>query len=132
MSLEKLAYTIAEAVEVTGLSDDTLYRKHHAGEITMKKSGRRTVIDADDLKRLIDNLPRSQDARLKLKLRLQIFSDAFPLSQQGGMCRSLSPPLSSNKINHLHRDRDATVAQYDGAFVEIRDDTETAITRLND
>ena len=54
---DKLAYTIAEAVEATGLSDDTLYRKHQAGEITMKKAGRRTLIDATDLKRLIDNLP---------------------------------------------------------------------------
>ena len=54
---EKLAYTIAEAVDATGLSDDTLYRKHQSGEITMKKAGRRTLIDAADLKRLIDNLP---------------------------------------------------------------------------
>lgn len=54
---DKLAYTIAEAVEATGLSDDTLYRKHQAGEITMKKSGRRTLIEADDLRRLIASLP---------------------------------------------------------------------------
>lgn len=54
---DKLAYTIAEACEATGLSDDTLYRKHQAGEITMRKAGRRTLINAEDLKRLIDNLP---------------------------------------------------------------------------
>lgn len=54
---DKLAYTIAEAVEATGLSDDTLYRKHQAGEITMRKAGRRTLINAADLQRLIDNLP---------------------------------------------------------------------------
>lgn len=54
---EKLAYTIAEAVEATGLSDDTLYRKHQAGEITMLKAGRRTLINAADLQRLIANLP---------------------------------------------------------------------------
>ncbi|PHY14155.1 hypothetical protein CSW58_01155 [Caulobacter sp. B11] len=55
--IQRLAYTIAEACAATGLSDDTLYRKHQAGEITMKKSGRRTLIPAADLERLIDNLP---------------------------------------------------------------------------
>jgi len=54
---DKLAYTIAEAAVATGLSDDTLYRKHQAGEITMKKAGRRTLIPAADLERLISNLP---------------------------------------------------------------------------
>lgn len=54
---EKLAYTIAEAAEATGLSDDTLYRKHQTGEITMKKAGRRTLIPAADLAHLIDSLP---------------------------------------------------------------------------
>lgn len=53
----KLAYTIAEAAAASGLSDDTLYRKHHAGEITMRKSGRRTLIMADDLRRVIEALP---------------------------------------------------------------------------
>lgn len=59
MSLDprKLAYTVAEAVAATGLSDDTLYRKHHAGEITMRKAGRRTLIAAEDVQRMIDNLP---------------------------------------------------------------------------
>jgi excisionase family DNA binding protein len=53
----KLAYTVAEACAVTGLSDDTLYRKHHAGEITMRKAGRRTLIMAADLEALIERLP---------------------------------------------------------------------------
>lgn len=53
----KLAYTIAEAAAASGLSDDTLYRKHHAGEITMRKAGRRTLIMAEDLQRLIQALP---------------------------------------------------------------------------
>ena len=54
---EKLAYTIQEAGEATGLSRDTLYRKHHAGEITMLKAGRRTLIPADQLRALIATLP---------------------------------------------------------------------------
>lgn len=53
----KLSYTIAEAVEVTGLSDDTLYRRHAAGEISMRKAGRRTLILREDLERLIESLP---------------------------------------------------------------------------
>lgn len=55
--VEKLAYTIAEACHATGLSDDTLYRKDAAGEITMKKAGRRTLIPRADLERLIEELP---------------------------------------------------------------------------
>lgn len=57
MQAEKLSYTIAEACAATGLSDDTIYRKHHAGEITLKKSGRRTLIRAEDVKKMIDDLP---------------------------------------------------------------------------
>ncbi len=54
---EKLAYTVAEAAAATGLSDDTLYRKHHAGEITMRKAGRRTLIMAADVQALLESLP---------------------------------------------------------------------------
>lgn len=50
---DKLAYTVAEACAATGLSDDTLYRKHNAGVITMKKIGRRTLILRADLERLL-------------------------------------------------------------------------------
>lgn len=53
----KLAYTIEEASAATGLSDDTLYRKHHAGEITMRKAGRRTLILAEDLQKLVETFP---------------------------------------------------------------------------
>lgn len=54
---DKLAYTVAEACEVTGLSDDTLYRKHHAGEITLRKSGRRTLVYKEDVEKLLASLP---------------------------------------------------------------------------
>lgn len=60
---EKLAYTIAEAVEATTLSRDTLYRRHREGVITMRKVVGRTIIPADDLKRLIEGSPAvSRDA----------------------------------------------------------------------
>lgn len=54
---EKLSYTLAEAREVTGLSDDTFYRKHHAGEITLRKSGRRTLVYREDVEKLLASLP---------------------------------------------------------------------------
>ena len=54
---DKLAYTVAEAAAATGLSDDTLYRKHHSGEITMRKAGRRTLIMAADVQALLAALP---------------------------------------------------------------------------
>lgn len=57
MISEKLAYTIAEACEATGLSDDTIYRKHHAGEITLRKSGRRTLVYREDVEKLLASLP---------------------------------------------------------------------------
>lgn len=64
-ALRKLAYTIEEAVEASGHSRAVLYRKHQAGEITMRKAGRRTLILVEDLERLLGNLPalaRSADA----------------------------------------------------------------------
>lgn len=57
MGAEKLAYTIAEAVDATGLSRDTLYRRHRDGAITMRKVVGRTIIPASDLKRLIEDAP---------------------------------------------------------------------------
>lgn len=57
MGAEKLAYTISEAVEATGLSRDTLYRRHREGAITMRKVVGRTVIPVADLKRLIEESP---------------------------------------------------------------------------
>lgn len=57
MQAEKLSYTIAEACAATGLSDDTIYRKHHSGEITLRKSGRRTLVYKDDVEKLLAALP---------------------------------------------------------------------------
>jgi excisionase family DNA binding protein len=54
---DKIAFTLNEAAKATGLSRDTLYRKHHSGEITMRKIGSRTLIPVSDLKRLIDFAP---------------------------------------------------------------------------
>ena len=54
---QKLAYTIPEAVKVSGLSRDTFYRWHHDGTITMRKSGSRTLILAAELEHVLEHLP---------------------------------------------------------------------------
>ena len=54
---DKLAYTISEACEATGLSRDTLYRRHRDGQITMRKVVGRTLILAADLQALLEAAP---------------------------------------------------------------------------
>lgn len=50
---EKLAYSIAEAVEATSISKSNLYEKIARGEISATKVGRRTVIPARALRKLV-------------------------------------------------------------------------------
>ena len=52
-----LAYTIAEAVKVTGFARTRLYDLASEGKITFRRAGRRTVILADDLRTLLASLP---------------------------------------------------------------------------
>jgi len=52
--VEKLLYTIQEAAEALAMSEATLYRKIHNGEIATVKDGRRfTRITRDDLEAYI-------------------------------------------------------------------------------
>ncbi len=53
----KLAYSIPEAVQASGLSRTTLYEHNSAGRLRMKKAGSRTIILADDLRAFLDALP---------------------------------------------------------------------------
>lgn len=50
---EKLAYSIQEAVAATSISKSHLYEKIARGEIPATKVGRRTVIPASALRRLV-------------------------------------------------------------------------------
>ncbi|WP_234180326.1 helix-turn-helix domain-containing protein [Sphingopyxis sp. NFH-91] len=50
---EKLAYSIQEAVAATSISKSNLYEKIARGEIPATKVGRRTVIPASALRRLV-------------------------------------------------------------------------------
>jgi excisionase family DNA binding protein len=54
---ERLAYTIAEAVEAAGVGKSTLYCAIQGGELTARKSGRRTLILAADLSGWLNGLP---------------------------------------------------------------------------
>jgi excisionase family DNA binding protein len=52
--LEPLAYTVDEAVRVSGLGRTTLYRLAGEKRITIKKIGRRTLITAASLRSLLE------------------------------------------------------------------------------
>ena len=58
MTIEKLAYTIPEAVEVSGRSRTSLYGSFKSGKLIARKDGTRTVILASDLRSWLENLPR--------------------------------------------------------------------------
>ena len=60
---ERYAMTLPEAVQFSGLGRTRLYSLAAEGRISFKKCGKRTLILADDLKRLIESLPAA-DIRL--------------------------------------------------------------------
>jgi excisionase family DNA binding protein len=53
----KLAHTIPQAVHASGLSRSTLYDALKAGKLRARKSGRRTIIEDEELRRFIATLP---------------------------------------------------------------------------
>ena len=55
--MTKLAATIAEAVEISGLSRSALYKLFKAGKITPRKNGKRTLVIVDELRRYVESLP---------------------------------------------------------------------------
>lgn len=54
LSPNKLAYTIPEAVQASGISRASLYEHIKAKVLPIVKVGRRTLIRAEDLKSFID------------------------------------------------------------------------------
>jgi len=63
MTNEKLAFTIPEAVSVSGRSRTALYAAFKTGELIARKQGARTIILADDLRRWLEGLPRMNPDR---------------------------------------------------------------------
>lgn len=53
----KLAYSIEEAVAMTGLCRDLIYRGINENRLTAKKFGRRTLLPAQALQNFINSLP---------------------------------------------------------------------------
>jgi len=52
-----LAYSIAEASEISRIGRTSIYEAISSRELVARKYGRRTVILADDLRRWLQNLP---------------------------------------------------------------------------
>ncbi len=55
--MEKLAYTIDEAVDQGAGSRTVVYEAINAGTLKAKKRGKRTIILADDLTQYLEALP---------------------------------------------------------------------------
>ena len=56
----KIAYTLDEAVNVTGIGRTSLYADHAEGKLEMRKRGTRTIILADELRRYLAALPAAE------------------------------------------------------------------------
>ena len=57
METSKLAYTILEAVDLTGFSRSVIYQEIGSGRLRAIKRGRRTAILANDLDAWLTTLP---------------------------------------------------------------------------
>lgn len=55
--MTKLSVTIPEAVEMTGIGRSSLYNLFREKKLTPRKSGKRTLVLVEDLKRYVENLP---------------------------------------------------------------------------
>jgi excisionase family DNA binding protein len=56
----KLAFTIAEATESTGIGRTKLFALIREGRLETRKAGARTLIPAPALRALMESLPRPQ------------------------------------------------------------------------
>jgi len=57
MSVPKLAYTIREAIDATGIKHSALYEEIKAGRLETRKRGSTTLILAEELRRYLAALP---------------------------------------------------------------------------
>jgi excisionase family DNA binding protein len=64
MSTERVAYTVAEAAQLLGLSTNSGYEAVKRGEIPVIRIGRRIIVPKLAFDRLLENgLPRAADAQ---------------------------------------------------------------------
>lgn len=61
--MDKLAFSISEAVRVSGLGRTKLYEEISAGHLPVRKLGSRTLVLAEDLRAFLKALPaKGQEA----------------------------------------------------------------------
>jgi len=61
MTLEQLAFTVPDAAAATGTSRARLYEAMRVGDLKARKFGRRTLIEAGELKRWLGSLPEARN-----------------------------------------------------------------------
>ena len=59
-TIEPIAVTLPDAIRISGLSRSEIYRRLAAGDIDAIKSGTRTLILVDSIKRYLASLPTAQ------------------------------------------------------------------------
>lgn len=57
--VDAIAFTILDAAKVSGLGRSTIYELIAAGKLEARKSGARTLILADSLRRYVASLPKA-------------------------------------------------------------------------
>lgn len=61
--LDKIAFTIPEAVQFAAASRTQIYAAIKRGELEARKRGKRTLILADELRRWVQSLPIAQKSK---------------------------------------------------------------------
>lgn len=60
----EIAVSIIEAARRAGVGRSSIYEAAGRGEITLRKSGRRSLVLVDDLRAWVENLPQSPNKKL--------------------------------------------------------------------
>lgn len=61
--MEPIALTIPDAVKAAGVSRTSLYEALRRGELSARKNGKRTLIEAEALKAWLAQMPAYEPAR---------------------------------------------------------------------
>ena len=61
--MERIAVTIPEAIERSGIGRSSLYKLFTQGRLTPRKLGKRTLIMVEELDALVKSLPEGGPAR---------------------------------------------------------------------
>src|SRR5262249_27029722 len=65
INTQSLAVSIAEAVRLTGIGRSSLYEAIRRGDLPIRKSGRRTVLLMEDLRRWLAGLPTPHGSEVR-------------------------------------------------------------------